>query len=83
MNAHFQEIARKSENAICKPQIVRGQEDACMVSGWIIEIGLDKVNGMSVSPVMEGNFGKRISLSEWVWQNRKAVNDYVKAVLNA
>ncbi len=84
MNAHFQEIAERTNKSqsVCKPIAIKSQDDAAMVSGWIVECKIETVNGITVSSMMDSERG-RISLYEWCWINRKTVNDYTKAVRQA
>lgn len=90
MNTHFQQIASKSLNADCHPMIIKSRDDAAIVVGWIRELGIEEVNGAKIELSMEWTpnqknveytAGNKISLGEWVWQERRRVNDYVRSIL--
>ena len=80
MNTQTQEIKSKTQKAACQPVIIRNMSDAGMVSGWAIEINITEINGIPVSAVMTDETG-RIGLGEWVWKNRKVVNDYLRTII--
>jgi len=49
-------------------------DDAAMFSGWVQENNYPNVNGQQMSDTMYGK-----SMFEWIWENRRHCNDWIKA----